>query len=280
MPGSRLAASRFRFAFPGTAQQPRKTLLQVGVSASAPLPTRCSASARFHGTAFRRLFRHTGRSNATGARARWMATGVVDRNTFRHGRASELPSPDVHRRRRRHPRPRCVEVRVIMLYDARATHAFSGEDSRMRNGLAELELRIVPTHRDVATLAQDLARIHFEDENIRKALFLFKRAWRVWRDVEGAAGPNLLMCQQEQALCLRKAGQHTRGEAMYDSAMSGVAEVTERYARATAREDKATKAAQSHASTLEFSAANDSNLNSQPRGIFQARALKVDVVDF
>ena len=106
----------------------------------------------------------------------------------------------------------------------------------MTNGLAELEARVGPTHRDVATLAQDLARIHFEDENTRKALYLFERAWRVWRQIEGRAGPNLLMCQQELALCLHKDGQHMRAEAMYDSAMSGMAEVTERYARAAEKE--------------------------------------------
>jgi len=117
------------------------------------------------------------------------------------------------------------------LYDARAMNAFSDEDARMTNGLAELEARVGPTHRDVATLAQDLARIHFEDENIRKALYLFERAWRVWRQIEGRAGPNLLMCQQELALCLHKDGQHMRADAMYDSAMSGMAEVTEQLAQ-------------------------------------------------
>ena len=71
------------------------------------------------------------------------------------------------------------------LYDARAMNAFSDEDARMTNGLAELEARVGPTHRDVATLAQDLARIHFEDENTRKALYLFERAWRVWRTSAG-----------------------------------------------------------------------------------------------
>ena len=122
----------------------------------------------------------------------------------------------------------------------------------MTNGLAELEARVGPTHRDVATLAQDLARIHFEDENTRKALYLFERAWRVWRQIEGRAGPNLLMCQQELALCLHKDGQHMRAEAMYDSAMSGMAEVTERYARAAKKEARATQAAKRHARALEL----------------------------
>ena len=140
------------------------------------------------------------------------------------------------------------------LYDARAMNAFSDEDARMTNGLAELEARVGPTHRDVATLAQDLARIHFEDENIRKALYLFERAWRVWRQIEGRAGPNLLMCQQELALCLHKDGQHMRAEAMYDSAMSGMAEVTERYARAAEKEARATQAAKRHARALELGA--------------------------
>ena len=125
----------------------------------------------------------------------------------------------------------------------------------MTNGLAELEARVGPTHRDVATLAQDLARIHFEDENTRKALYLFERAWRVWRQIEGRAGPNLLMCQQELALCLHKDGQHMRAEAMYDSAMSGMAEVTERYARAAEKEARATQAAKRHARALELGAA-------------------------
>lgn len=141
------------------------------------------------------------------------------------------------------------------LYDARAMNAFSDEDARMTNGLAELEARVGPTHRDVATLAQDLARIHFEDENTRKALYLFERAWRVWRQIEGRAGPNLLMCQQELALCLHKDGQHMRAEAMYDSAMSGMAEVTERYARAAEKEARATQAAKRHARALELGAA-------------------------
>jgi murein DD-endopeptidase MepM/ murein hydrolase activator NlpD len=140
------------------------------------------------------------------------------------------------------------------LYDARAMNAFSDEDARMTNGLAELEARVGPTHRDVATLAQDLARIHFEDENIRKALYLFERAWRVWRQIEGRAGPNLLMCQQELALCLHKDGQHMRADAMYDSAMSGMAEVTERYARAAEKEARATQAAKRHARALELGA--------------------------
>ena len=140
------------------------------------------------------------------------------------------------------------------LYDARAMNAFSDEDARMTNGLAELEARVGPTHRDVATLAQDLARIHFEDENIRKALYLFERAWRVWRQIEGRAGPNLLMCQQELALCLHKDGQHMRAEAMYDSAMSGMAEVTERYARAAEKEARAMQAAKRHARALELGA--------------------------
>ena len=140
------------------------------------------------------------------------------------------------------------------LYDARAMNAFSDEDARMTNGLAELEARVGPTHRDVATLAQDLARIHFEDENIRKALYLFERAWRVWRQIEGRAGPNLLMCQQELALCLHKDGQHMRAEAMYDSAMSGMAEVTERYARAAEKEARATQAAKRHARAMELGA--------------------------
>jgi hypothetical protein len=133
-------------------------------------------------------------------------------------------------------------------------NAFSDEDARMTNGLAELEARVGPTHRDVATLAQDLARIHFEDENIRKALYLFERAWRVWRQIEGRAGPNLLMCQQELALCLHKDGQHMRADAMYDSAMSGMAEVTERYARAAEKEARATQAAKRHARALELGA--------------------------
>ena len=141
------------------------------------------------------------------------------------------------------------------LYDARAMNAFSDEDARMTNGLAELEARVGPTHRDVATLAQDLARIHFEDENTRKALYLFERAWRVWRQIEGRAGPNLLMCQQELAMCLHKDGQHMRAEAMYDSAMSGMAEVTERYARAAEKEARATQAAKRHARALELGAA-------------------------
>ena len=141
------------------------------------------------------------------------------------------------------------------LYDARAMNAFSDEDARMTNGLAELEARVGPTHRDVATLAQDLARIHFEDENTRKALYLFERAWRVWRQIEGRAGPNLLLCQQELALCLHKDGQHMRAEAMYDSAMSGMAEVTERYARAAAKEARAKHAAERHARALELGAA-------------------------
>ena len=140
------------------------------------------------------------------------------------------------------------------LYDARAMNAFSDEDARMTNGLAELEARVGPTHRDVATLAQDLARIHFEDENIRKALYLFERAWRVWRQIEGRAGPNLLMCQQELALCLHKDGQHMRADAMYDSAMSGMAEVTERYARAAEKEARATQAAKRHARAMELGA--------------------------
>jgi hypothetical protein len=83
---------------------------------------------------------------------------------------------------------------------------------------------------------------------------LFERAWRVWRQIEGRAGPNLLMCQQELALCLHKDGQHMRADAMYDSAMSGMAEVTERYARAAEKEARATQAAKRHARALELGA--------------------------
>ena len=154
-----------------------------------------------------------------------------------------------------HPDPGGSTYGLESLYDARAMNAFSDEDARMTNGLAQLEARVGPTHKDVATLAQDLARIHFEDENTRKALYLFERAWRVWRQIEGRAGPNLLLCQQELALCLHKDGQHMRAEAMYNSAMSGMAEVTERYARATEKEDRSVQAARRHARARQLGAA-------------------------
>ncbi|MDA9098362.1 tetratricopeptide repeat protein [bacterium] len=150
------------------------------------------------------------------------------------------------------PDPGASTYGLDSLYDQRALGAFSDEDSRMTNGLAELELRVGPSHRDVAILAQDLARIHFEDENNRKALYLFERAWRVWRVIEGKAGPNLLMCQQELAMCLHKDGQHMRAEAMYDSAMSGMAEVTLRYAKAADREHRARKAAMKHQRAMDL----------------------------
>jgi hypothetical protein len=122
------------------------------------------------------------------------------------------------------------------LYDARAAHAYQDEDARMSRGLAELSERVGPTHRDVAELAQDLARIHYEDENLHKALYLFERAWSIWRVVDGKAGPNTLVCQQELALCLHRDGQHMRADALLDAAMAGMDEVAARYDASAARE--------------------------------------------
>ena len=83
----------------------------------------------------------------------------------------------------------------------------------MSRGLAELSQRVGPTHRDVAELAQDLARIHYEDENLHKALYLFERAWSIWRVVDGKAGPNTLVCQQELALPAPRRAAHARRRA-------------------------------------------------------------------
>jgi hypothetical protein len=150
------------------------------------------------------------------------------------------------------PDPGACSYELESLYDVRNESSCSDEDSRMLVSLAQLEKRVGPTHVDVATLTQDLARIHFEDSNNRKALYLFERAWLVWRQIEGKAGPNLLLCQHELALCLHKDGQHMRAEAMYDSAMSGMGEVTVRYKKAAEREARAQRAAAKHARAMDL----------------------------
>ena len=92
------------------------------------------------------------------------------------------------------PSPGAFRGGFDSLYDTRLAHRFRDEDSIMTAGLAELERRVGPTHRDVAELAQELARLHYEDENIKKALHLYDRAWRIWREVDGKAGAHTLVC--------------------------------------------------------------------------------------
>ena len=144
------------------------------------------------------------------------------------------------------PSPGAFRGGFDSLYDTRLAHRFRDEDSIMTAGLAELERRVGPTHRDVAELAQELARLHYEDENIKKALHLYDRAWRIWREVDGKAGAHTLVCQQELAICLHRDRQHMRADALLDSAMRGMDDVTERYARAEKEERRLRAKAHTH----------------------------------
>ena len=144
------------------------------------------------------------------------------------------------------PSPGAFRGGFDSLYDTRLAHRFRDEDSIMTAGLAELERRVGPMHRDVAELAQELARLHYEDENVKKALYLYDRAWRIWREVDGKAGAHTLVCQQELAMCLHRDRQHMRADALLDSAMRGMDDVAERYARAEKEERRLRKKAHKH----------------------------------
>ena len=108
-------------------------------------------------------------------------------------------------------------------------------------GLAALEARagVGPNHPDVAELCMELGRIHIEDESLKKAVYHFERAWRIFREVRGKTAPETLLAQEELAMALHRAGEHMRADALLNAAMEGMKTVTKRHNRSIFAEEKA-----------------------------------------
>ena len=128
------------------------------------------------------------------------------------------------------PSPGAFRGGFDSLYDTRLAHRFRDEDSIMTAGLAALERRVAPRTATSRSSREGAARLHYEDENIKKALHLYDRAWRIWREVDGKAGAHTLVCQQEltYGLFAQRPSAHARGTSA-STCDARPDDVTERY---------------------------------------------------